>query len=100
MGPWNSDGTFGYSSVSLVTVGMAAEARQDPNLMAALSRLMQTQERTRLFIELLETFGPALTEGIVAVYRERSLDVINATRLAPRQPKRETRNVSVASAAG
>ena len=32
MGPWNSDGTFGYSSVSVIAVEKAAEELEDPNL--------------------------------------------------------------------
>src|ERR1035441_9032208 len=50
MGSWNSDGTFGHSSVPVVAVQKAAEALENPDLTMALSRLMQTAERTKPFI--------------------------------------------------
>jgi len=74
MGSWNSDGTFGYSSVPMVAVEKAAEALENPALILALFRLDHTPEQTKPFIELLETFGPALIGKIVAAYRERSLE--------------------------
>ena len=73
MGSWNSDGTFGYSSVPIIAVEKAAEALENPDLMLALFRLGQTLEQTKAFIKLLETFGPALVEKIVAAYSERRL---------------------------
>ena len=100
MGSWNSDGTFGHSSIPVVAVEKAAEALEDPDLTIALSSLMQTAERTKPFIELLETFGPALIERIVAAYRERSLELMNGTRLASKPPNRETRSVTAVIAAG
>ena len=99
MGSWNSDGTFGHSVVPVVVVEKAAEALVNPDLTMALSRLMQTPERTKPFIELLGTFGPALVERIVAAYREHSLELIKGTRLASKPPNRETRSVSVVTAA-
>ena len=71
MGPWNSDGIFGYASVSIMAVEKAAETLAHPNLMKALPRL-RTSERTRAFVELLEDVGPALVERIVHAYREFS----------------------------
>jgi hypothetical protein len=100
MGSWNSDGTFGHSSVPVVAVQKAAAALENPDLTMALSRLMQTPERTKPFIELLEAFGPALVKSIVAAYRERSLELMNGTRLASKPPNRQTRSVSVVIAAG
>jgi len=100
MGPWTSDGTLGYSSVPIVAVEKAAEALQNPGLMVALPRLKRTPGRTKPFIELLETFGAALIERIVADYRESSLERIAGPRLAPMPPRRETRRVSVATATG
>ena len=100
MGSWNSDGTFGHSSVPVVAVQDAVEALENPDLIIALSSLMQTAERTKPFIELLETFGPALIERIVAAYRERSLELMNGTRLASKPPNRETRGVTAVIAAG
>ena len=69
MGPWNSDGVFGYASVPIVAVERAAETLENPNLLVALPRL-RTPERTKTFIELLENFGSVLVERIVAAYRE------------------------------
>ena len=76
MGLWNSDGTFGYSSVPIAALERAAESLQNPDLVAALSRLKQTQDQTRTLIDLLQTFGPSLVERIVAAYRECSLEWI------------------------
>ena len=53
MGPWNSDGTFGYSSISVIAVEKAAEELEDPNLTSALSCLKGTPDGSRHFIELL-----------------------------------------------
>ena len=72
MGPWNSDGVFGYASVPIVAVEKAAETLANPNLMTALPRL-RTPDRTKTFIELLEVSGSALVERIVGAYREFSL---------------------------
>ena len=63
MGPWNSDGVFGYASVSIAAVEKAAEA---------LPRL-RTPERTNTFIELLDDCGSVLVQRIVDAYREFSL---------------------------
>jgi hypothetical protein len=73
MGPWNSDGTFSYSSVPIVAVERAAEALRIPDLTVAIPRLKNTPEPTKPFIELLDTFGNSLIEKIVAAYRECSL---------------------------
>ena len=35
MGPWNSDGVFGYASIPLVAVQKAAETLANPNLLTA-----------------------------------------------------------------
>jgi hypothetical protein len=72
MGPWNSDGIFGYASVSIVAVEKAAETLADPNLLTAIPRL-RTSEGTKNFVQLLEAFGPVLVERIVDAYREFSL---------------------------
>jgi len=99
MGPWNSDGTFGYATIPMVAVERAAEALRNP-LVIALPRLKQAPGRTNPFMELLETFGAALIERIVADYREGCLERITGPRLAPIPAKRETRRVLVAAAAG
>ena len=72
MGPWNSDGVFGYASVPIVAVEKAAETLDNPNLLVALPRLRAT-EQTKTFIELLEDFGSVLVERIVDNYRESSI---------------------------
>jgi hypothetical protein len=100
MGPWNSDGTFGYASVPMVAVEKAAEALENPDLTVALSRLGHTSERTRPFIELLESFGPALIERIVVAYRECPVESTTGTRRASKHLRPETRRASVASAVG
>jgi hypothetical protein len=99
MGPWNSDGVFGYSSVPIIVVEKAAEALENPDLEAALSRLKYVAEQTRPFLELLETFGPALIERIVAIYGECCLELITGSRPAPEPPRPQTRALSVATAA-
>jgi hypothetical protein len=72
MGPWNSDGVFGYASVPIAALEKAAETLANPNLLTALPRL-RTPEGTKTFIELLENLGSALVERIVGAYREFSL---------------------------
>src|ERR1044072_4109658 len=57
MGPWNSDGVFGYSDVPILAIGKAAETLGDKNLDLALFRLESAAEPTKGFIEMLETFG-------------------------------------------
>jgi hypothetical protein len=72
MGPWNSDGIFGYASVSIMAAEKAAEASANPVLLTALPRL-RTSEGTRTFVELSEDLGQALVHRIVDAYREFSL---------------------------
>ena len=72
MGPWNSDGVFGYASIPLVAVQKAAETLANPNLLTALPRL-RTPERTKTFIELLDDCGSVLVERIADAYKEFSL---------------------------
>jgi hypothetical protein len=71
MGPWNSDGIFGYASVPIVAVEKAAETLANPNLLTALPRL-RTPEGKRTFVDLLEGFGSVLAERIVDAYRQFS----------------------------
>ena len=70
MGSWCTDGTFGYSSVPMLAVARAAGSLENPSLGIAVSKLEGLNARATPFIELLETFGPALVERIVAAYRE------------------------------
>ena|SRR5271165_4210572 len=72
MGPWNSDGVFGYASVPIVAVEKAAETLANPALLTALPRL-RTPDSTKTLIELLEDFGSVLVEKIIGAYREFSL---------------------------
>jgi hypothetical protein len=99
MGPWNSDGIFGYCSVPIIVVEKAAEALENPDLAVALSRLKHMTEQTKPFIELLETFGSILIERVVAAYRECSLELITGTHVAPKRPRPQTRAMSFTAAA-
>ena len=69
MGPWNSDGVFGYCSVPISAVEEAIESLEDHNLREALSHLKDAPEQTKTFVGVLDGFGPALIERIVAAYR-------------------------------
>jgi hypothetical protein len=79
MGPWISDGTFGYCSVAMIAIEKAVEILDSPELMEAFSRLQDTLERTEAFIELLGAFGPALIDRIVAAHRQCSRELLAAT---------------------
>ena len=74
MGSWNSDGVFSYSSIPIVAVEEAAESMNDPMMAEAVIRLKQAPERTKPFIELVQSSGPAFIEKIAAAYRERSAE--------------------------
>lgn len=80
MGPWNSDGTFGYTTVPLPAVRKAAEDFTDAAAIMDLSRLNHMPERTTAFMELLHTFGSPLIAAIVAAYRESSPVCVRAAR--------------------
>jgi hypothetical protein len=82
MGSWNSDGTFGYSWISMAVVEKAAESINNRGLTMALSRLKDAPDPTMPFIALLETFGPRLLERIVDLYRQGSLELALASSLA------------------
>ena len=69
MGPWSSDGVFGFATVSIVAVEKASEALQNSDLSLALPNLKSTSERSESFIEILEHGGSVLVEKIVAAYR-------------------------------
>lgn len=49
---------------------LRAKSLNDPMVANAVFRLNETPERTKPFIELAESFGPALIEEIVAAYRQ------------------------------
>jgi len=75
MGPWISDGTFGYTSVPLSVVRKAAgDLANKGAVFVDLSRLEDSPERTAAFLKLLHGFGHPLVAAIVAAYRESSAD--------------------------
>jgi hypothetical protein len=73
MGAWITDSTFGYSSVPMLAVQMAVEILDDPDLFLAASRLSGEPEQSKLFIELLESFGPVLINSVVTAYKQHSV---------------------------
>ena len=73
MGAWNSDGVFGYSSVSLGAVEAAAEGACQHGLLEAVSRLRSAREPVAAFLGLVETFGPELIARIKAAHSATSL---------------------------
>jgi hypothetical protein len=72
MGPWNSDGVFGYTSISLGALESAAEAAGQPGLPEAVSRLKEAREPVAAFMDLVEAFGPDLVVKIKAAYSATS----------------------------
>lgn len=68
MGAWNSDGVFGYSSVSLGAVEAAAEGACQPGLLEAVLQLGNAREPVAAFLALLEAFGPELIARIKAAH--------------------------------
>ena len=98
MGPWSSDGTFGYATVSITAIKRAAEELDKPNLTIAVSGLKDQPEPTKAFIELLEIFGPAVVEKIVDAYRQCPLELIAEGLPARKTPQSGTNYVSVSRA--
>ena len=78
MGSWNSDGTFGYTSVPLPVIRKAAQDLADADVVVDLSRTRHMPERTAAFLELLHTLGSPLVAAIVAAYRECSAGRVSA----------------------
>jgi len=97
MGPWNSDGVFGYTSISLGAVESAAEAVGAPGLPEAVSRLQEAREPVAAFMELVEAFGPDLVVKIKAAYSAISLAPPSARPAA--SSKLAARQVGAATAA-
>ena len=97
MGPWNSDGVFGYTSVSLGSVESAAEAVGAPGLPEAVSRLQEAREPVAAFVDLVEAFGPDLVGEIKAAYSAASLAPPAARPAASSRPA--ARGSAAASAA-
>jgi hypothetical protein len=71
MGPWNSDGTFGFCSVPIAAVEKAAVSLNDPALADSLQELKAVPNRAARFMEILQEFGTGLIEQIVAAYQGR-----------------------------
>ena len=70
MGPWNSDGIFGYCGVPIAAVEQAACSLNDSVLLESIQELTATQERTPRFMEILQQFGAALIQQIVIAYQQ------------------------------
>jgi len=70
MGPWNSDGIFGYCGVPIAAVEQAACSLNDSVLLESIQELRVTQERTPRFMEILQQFGAALIQQIVIAYQQ------------------------------
>jgi len=85
MGSWNSDGVFSYSSVPLVAVRKAIESLDDPASLSAVQSLAEASEPSKLFLDLLQAFGPPLIERVGAVYRETAVELLVRTRRPPQQ---------------
>jgi len=70
MGSWNSDGVFGYTTVPISVVEKAAQSVGDPGLLEALYALKGSPDLPSRFIEMVQSFGPALIDKIIAAYQE------------------------------
>lgn len=92
MGPWNSDGTFGYTNVSIASLDKAVETLDNPDLARDLSHVKTHGRADQAFLELLENYGLAFIQAIVVAYRECSP--------VARPPQQATRTFLVAGAAG
>ena len=89
MGPWITDGIFGYCWVSLAVLEEAAESVEDPNLMMAVLKLRDASERIGPFIGLLESSGHSLIERIVAAYGQGSFGLAPGTSAARKPAERQ-----------
>jgi len=92
MGPWYSDGVFGYTSVSLGALERAAAAVGAPGLPEAVSRLQEAREPMNAFLDLVEAFGPDLVVKIKAAY--------TATEPVPPAPRPAASSKGAARGAG
>ena len=71
IGPWNSDGTFGYCSVPMADIERAVDVLNEPAVSESLLQLKAVSDRSSRFIEMLQNFGLVLIERLVAVHNER-----------------------------
>ena len=89
MGTWNSDGTFGYSWISLALVKKAAASITTPDLKAALSRLPGVSDPKPPLIALMETFGHSLIDKLVEVYRQTFFESPYGPPVAENPPEQQ-----------
>jgi hypothetical protein len=78
IGSWITDGTFGYCSVDLAAVKKAGDALNDSAVLPYMQQFDNSALCTPLFMEMLDKFGTALIEEIVAA-RQQRLFVRSAT---------------------
>jgi len=97
MGEWNSDGTFGYSWISMADVAKAVDSIGDSRLETALSKLNEEPDQTVRFVALLETFGGSFIERISAVYRYGSVEVTSGDSTVKKAPEQESRMQAAAA---
>ena len=71
MGPWNSDGIFGYCTVPMDSVEKVADALNDEGLSQCVQQLKDAPDRATWFMEVLQRFGSALIERIAAAHQQR-----------------------------
>ena len=85
MGPWVSDGTFGYLSVPVATLEKAAELLNAPALTDTLSCIKNSPEpeQTKLFTDALGTFGNSLIDSMVLV-NQKSMSTRLNWQVAPK----------------
>jgi hypothetical protein len=76
MGPWNSDGVFGYLSISIGSVESAADAVAQPGLQEAVSRLKDSREPLAAFADLVDAFGLDLVAGIKTAYLGTAISTV------------------------
>jgi len=71
IGSWITDGTFGYCSVDLAAVKRAGDALNDSAVLQYMQQFENSPLCTALFMEMLDKFGTALIEKIVAARQQR-----------------------------
>lgn len=70
MGPWITDGSFGYCAVRITSVEKAADALHEKVLLDSLQQLRGPSERATRFMEILREYGSALIDQIIAAHRQ------------------------------
>jgi hypothetical protein len=72
MGPWNSDGSFGYCSVGIAVIERALDSLCASGVDQCVRQLKEAPDPTGKFIELLQSYGTVLIERIVAAHQRKS----------------------------